>query len=150
MGLDGAHNIIGEISAPTTLLWFCHARKVVGYCPAGVQGTVLGIAVDLSALSYFLCPFPGPRRVGIPGQLVPVGSDCASWRRAVSRGSAHPQSRTWVGVGSDVWPGLLVGKAVRRWAGVGSETFRSERRARVGSGRRSSSARPFGRRLDHP
>ena len=28
------------------------------YCAAGVQGTVLGIAVDLSALPYLLRPFP--------------------------------------------------------------------------------------------
>ena len=60
MGVDGAHNTVGEMSAPTTLLGFCHARKVAGYCPAGVQGTVLGIAVDLSALPYFLCLFPSP------------------------------------------------------------------------------------------
>ena len=62
----------------------------VGYCPAGVQGTVLGIAVDLSALPYLLRLFPGPHRAGVLGGLVPVGSDCASWRGAVSRGLAHP------------------------------------------------------------
>ena len=50
MGVDGAHNTIGEMSAPRTLLGFCHARKVAGYYLAGVQGMVLGIAVDLSAL----------------------------------------------------------------------------------------------------
>ena len=55
MGVDGAHNTVGKMSAPTTLL-----GKVVGYCPAGVQGTVLDIAVDLSALLYFLRLFPGP------------------------------------------------------------------------------------------
>ena len=33
--------LVGEMSAPTTLLGFCYAREVVGYCPAGVQGTVL-------------------------------------------------------------------------------------------------------------
>ena len=36
MGVDGAHNTIGKMSAPTTLLAFCQAREVVGYCPAGV------------------------------------------------------------------------------------------------------------------
>ena len=41
------------MSVPTTLLVFCHAREVAGYCPTGVQGMVLGIAVDLSALPYF-------------------------------------------------------------------------------------------------
>ena len=58
------------MSAPTTLL-----GKVAGYSPIGVQGTVLGIAVDLSALPYFLHPFPGPYRAGVPGRLVPVGPD---------------------------------------------------------------------------
>ena len=53
MGVDGAHNTVGKMSAPTTLLGFCHAREVAGYCPAGVQGTFLGIVVDLSALTYF-------------------------------------------------------------------------------------------------
>ena len=36
MGVDGAHNTIGKMSAPTTLLGFCYAREVVGYCLAGV------------------------------------------------------------------------------------------------------------------
>ena len=99
------------MSAPTTLLGFCHAREVVGYCPAGVKGTFLGIAVDLGALPYFFRLFPGSHRVGVPDRLVPVGSDCASWRRAISRGSVHSQSETWVGVRSGVWPGLPVGEA---------------------------------------
>ena len=60
MGVDGAHNTVGKMSAPTTLLGFCHAREVAGYCPAGVHGMVLGIAFDLSALPYFLRLFPGP------------------------------------------------------------------------------------------
>ena len=102
MGVDGAHNTVGKMLAPTTLLEFCHAREVVGYCPAGVHGMVLGIAVDLSALPYFLHPFSGPYRAGVPGRLVPVGSDCASRRGVVSRGSAHPRSEKRVGVRSDV------------------------------------------------
>jgi len=59
---------------------------------------VLGIEVDLSALPYFLHLFPGPYRAGIPGRLVPVSSDRASRRRAVSRGLTHPRSETQVGV----------------------------------------------------
>ena len=55
MGVDVAHNTVRKMSAPTTLL-----GKVAGYCPAGVQGMVLGIAVDLSALPYFFRLFPGP------------------------------------------------------------------------------------------
>ena len=36
MGVDGAHNTVGKMSAPTTLLGFCHAKEVVEYCPTGV------------------------------------------------------------------------------------------------------------------
>ena len=94
---------------------------------------VLGIAVDLSALSYFLYQFLGSYRAGVPGRLVPVGSDCASWRGVVSMGSAHPRSEKRVGVRSGVWPGLPVGEAIQRWARVRSE-------------RCSSLVRPSGRR----
>ena len=68
MGVDGAHNTVGKMSAPTTLLGFCHAREVAGYYQ-GVQGMFLGIAVDLSALPYFLRPFLGPHRAGILSRL---------------------------------------------------------------------------------
>ena len=114
---------------------------------------VLGIAVDLSALPYLLHPFPGPHRAGVPGRLVPVGSDCASRRRAVSRGSAHPQSETQVGVESGVWPGLSVGEAGqsrKRALFLFGQAFRSESQAGVRSERCSSLARPSGRRLDRP
>ena len=88
------------MSVPTTLLELCHAREVAGYCPVGVQGTVLGIADDLGALSYLLCLFSGPYRAGVSGRLVLVGSNCVSQSRVVSRGSAHPveevgQSQKW-------------------------------------------------------
>ena len=53
MRVNGAHNTVGKISAPTTLFGLCYAREVAGYCPAGVQGTFLGIVVDLGALLYF-------------------------------------------------------------------------------------------------
>ena len=72
MRVDGAHNTVGQILAPTTLFGFCHAREIAGYYPTGVQGTVLGIAVDLGALPYFFHPFPGLHRAGVPGRLVPV------------------------------------------------------------------------------
>ena len=65
-------------------------------CPVGsigAQGTVLGIAVDLNALPYFLRLFLGPYRAGVPGQLVLVGSDYANRRGAVSRGLAHSQMK---------------------------------------------------------
>ena len=102
------------MSAPTTLLGFCHAREVAGYCPADVQGTFLGIAVDLNALSYLLRPFLDPYRAGVPGWLVPIGSDCTSWRGAVSRGSTHLRSERGTKSEASVvpsWPGLPVKEA---------------------------------------
>ena len=39
----------------------------------------------------------------------------------------HPQPETRVRVGSGVWPDLPVEEAIRRWAGGGSQAFRSER-----------------------
>ena len=36
MGVDGAHNIVGEMSVSTKLLAFYHVREVAGYCPTGV------------------------------------------------------------------------------------------------------------------
>ena len=42
---DGTHNTVREMSAPTALLGFCHAREVVGYCMVGAQGMVPGIVV---------------------------------------------------------------------------------------------------------
>ena len=35
MGVDGAYNTVGKMSAPTTLLGFCHVREVAEYCLAG-------------------------------------------------------------------------------------------------------------------
>ena len=32
MGVNGAHNTIGKMSAPTTLFGLCCAREVVEYC----------------------------------------------------------------------------------------------------------------------
>ena len=133
------------MSAPTTLLGFCHVREVVGYCPAGIQGTVLGTAVDLSVLPYFFCSFIDPYRAGVPDRLVPVDSVCASRRRAVSRVFAYPGRRREVRVGGSALPGLPVREAVQRWARDRSE--HSDRRGGPESenGRRSSSARPSDR-----
>ena len=59
--------------------------------------------------------YPCPDRAGVPGRLIPVGSDRASRRRAVSRGWAYPRSES-VGSESEVvfGPGLPIGEAVRR------------------------------------
>ena len=96
-------------------------------------------------------------RAGVPGRLVPVGYDCASRRGAVSRGSAHSRSEKRVEVGSSVLARpsgrrgrLEVGRCRKRALFLLCEAFQVERRAEVGSGRRSSSARPSGRRLDRP
>ena len=62
----------------------------------------------------FLRLFPGPFRAGVPSWLVPVGSGCASWRRAVSRVFTYPGQRHGVGVGGSALPGLPVGETVRR------------------------------------
>ena len=109
---------------------------------------VLGFAVDLSVLFYLLCPFPGPHRAGVPGRLVPVGSNCASRRRAVSKDPVYPRSETRVGVRSVVWPGFPVEEAgrSRKRALFFGQAFRSERWAGVRSERCSSTARPSGRR----
>ena len=115
---------------------------------------------SLTRVSYFTCSarLPGPHRAGVPGRLAPVGSNCASQRRAISRGTVHPRSETWVGVGSkrrstlarpsgqrdgpeleasdvSLWPGLPVGEAGRsrkRVLFLFGQAFRLERRARVG------------------
>ena len=157
MGVDGAHNSIGKMSAPTTLLGFFYAREVVGYCPTGVQGTFFDITVDLGALLYFFHTFPGPYRLSVTGRLVPVGSDCANRRRAVSRGLAHPRLETRVGVGkwclarpSGRRGHSEVGRCQKRELFLLCEAFWWERRARVRSGRRSSLARPSSQRLDYP
>ena len=71
MGVDGAHNTVVKMSTPTTLLGFCYVREVIGYYPIGVQGMVLGFAVDLGALPCFLHLFPSPYRAGVPGRLGP-------------------------------------------------------------------------------
>jgi len=136
------------MSAPTTLLEFCHARKVVGYYPVGAQGTVLGIAVDLSALPCFLRLFHSPYRVGVSGRLVTVGSDLRQSERSCKQGfGASPvgeagRSRKWC----LARPSGRRGRPEAGWRPKGA--LRSERRARVGSGHRSSSARPFGRGSD--
>ena len=57
------------MSAPTTLLRFYNAREVVGDCPAGVQGTVSGIAV----LTYAPCLTFSARFLVLTERVSPVG-----------------------------------------------------------------------------
>ena len=118
MGVYGAHNTVRKISAHTTLC----VREAVEYCSCRRTGYGPWYrGFDFVCPPCFLCMSPGPYRAGVPGRLVPFGSDCVSWRGAVSRGSAHPRSEKRVGVGSSVGLGLPVGEAVRRQAGDRSE-----------------------------
>ena len=61
------------------------------------QGTVLGIAVDLSALPYLLRLLPGPTPSRCPGRSFPVGPDHVGREREASKGPAYPRSeeRGW-------------------------------------------------------
>ena len=126
-------------------------------CQEGSQGTVwqvhrvrsLVLRFDLCALPCFLRLFPGPFQAGVPGRLVPVGSDYASQRRDVSKGPVHLRSETRVGVESGVWPGLSVrdaGQSRKRAPFLLGQACWLERQARVGSERCSSLARPSSQR----
>ena len=68
MGVNGAHNTVGKISAPTTLFVSGRLQSIIS---TGVQGTVPGIVVGLVRLAL-LClsvpwSFPSgrPRSVGL-------------------------------------------------------------------------------------
>ena len=91
-------------------------------CPIStvdVQGSVLGAAVDLSALPYFLRMFPGPYRAGVPGRLVPISSDRASRRRVVSRVWRTPGWRRESELEVVLWPGPSVGEGGDRCGSSG-------------------------------
>ena len=122
---------------------------------------VLGIAVDLSALSYLLrlILWVLTEQASLFDRFL-VGSDHAGRRRAVSRGSVYSRSEKRAGVGNERHPFLAkpsdrrgcleVGRCWKRALFLLREAFRSERQVGVRSERRSSLARPFGRRLDRP
>ena len=99
------------MSAPTILFVLGWLQSTV---PVGDRVWSLVSWFDLSALPCFLRSFPGPFWAGVPGRLVPVGSGCASRRRAVSRVFAYPGQRHGVRVGGSALPGLSVGETVRR------------------------------------
>ena len=105
---------------------------------------------DLCALPYLLRLFPGPYRAGVPGRLVLVGSDCASWRRAVSRAWHIPGRTCGVRVGSSALARPSGSRGCPEAGWRPKRALRSERWAGVGSGHRSSSARPFDWKFDHP
>ena len=81
-----------------------------------VPGTVVLICEPCLA---FLRTSSGSYRTGIPGRMALVGSECAGWRRAVSRiltslGQRDTGSKSEVGLGA----GLLIREAVQRHAGA--------------------------------
>ena len=106
---NGAYNTVGENVGAYNTAWAlpCQGGWRVLFLQVYRVRTLV-LRFELCALPYFLCPFYGLYRAGVPGRLVPVGSDRASQRRVVSRGLTHPRSETWGRVGSGVWPGLPV------------------------------------------
>ena len=114
MRVNGTHNTVGENVDAYNTVWVltCQGGRRVLF-PQVYRVRTPVLRFDLCALPYFLCLFLGPYRAGVPGRLVPVSSDRASRRRAVSRGLVHPRLETRVGAKSGVWPGLPVGEAGR-------------------------------------
>ena len=93
MGVNGAHNNVGENVGAYNIVWVLSCqkgRRVLFLQVYRVRSPILWF--DSCALPYFLRLFPGPYRAGILGRLVLVGSDCASQRGVVSRGLVHPWS----------------------------------------------------------
>ena len=91
MRVNGAHNTVGENVGAYNTAWVlsCQgSRRVLFLQVYRVRSLILRF--DLCALSYFLRPFPSPYQAGVPGRLVLVGSECASWRISASRGLVHP------------------------------------------------------------
>ena len=81
----------------------------------------------------FLRTSPSPYRAGVPGRLIPIGSNRANRRRAVSRGWAYPRSES---AGSELEVVLLArlfGQRGRPEAGWRPDrALRSKRWARAG------------------
>ena len=98
------------------------------YCPIDVQGTILGIAVDLSALPYLLRLILG----SFTERASPFGRSQSAptalvGERAISRGLVYFRSEKRVGVRSECRP--LLGQAFGSEKRVGIE---SERRPLLG------------------
>ena len=90
MGVNGTHNNVGENIGAYNTVWalLCQGGcRVLFLQVYRVRSLVLQF--DLCTLPYFFRLFPDPYRAGVPGWLALVGSECASWRRAVSRGLVH-------------------------------------------------------------
>ena len=82
MRVNGTHNTVGENVGAYNTAWVLSHQggcKVLFPQVYKVRSPVLQF--DLCALPYFLRPFLGPYRAGIPGRLGSVGSDRASRTR---------------------------------------------------------------------
>ena len=118
MGVNGAHNTIeGNVGTYNTVC----VRAVAEYCSCRRTG----YSPWYHGLTCAPCPallhlFPSPFRAGVPGRLVPVGSGCASRRRAVSRASAYPGRRHEVGVESSALARPSGRRGCPEAAGVGA------------------------------
>ena len=126
MGVNGADNIVEENVGAYNTAWVLscqRGRRVLFLQVYKVRSPVSWF--DLCALPCFLRSFPISFRASIPGRLVPVGSDCASRRRTVSRVFTYPGRRHGVGVGSSALArpsgrrGYLEAAGVRASAPIG-------------------------------
>jgi hypothetical protein len=180
MGIDGAHNTVGQNIGAHNTAWvliglegcrapFWHVLSVLSYRCTGYGPWYYGLtwAFCLTCSACFL----EPHRAGILGRSVLVdftmlvGEEsyavvgCIPGRRRGSESAAllaRPSGRRggseseasnvpWLGL-----PVREVGQSQKQGMFLLSQAFQSERRAKVGSGRHSSLARPSDRRLDHP
>ena len=119
------------------------------YCPAGVQGTVLGFVVDLSVLPYLLHPFPVSSLSGCPRSVGPsllrlrqleksckqrfgaslIGKVGQSQKRCLSRPSGWRRGPELEASDVPPWPGLSVreaGQSRKRALFLLGQAFRSE------------------------
>ena len=105
----GAHNTVRVLTKvakhPSSMAW--------RYCPAGAQGTVLGIVVDLSALPYLLRLILGSSPSGhpwlvVPSRLRPRWSE-KSCKQRFGVFPVGKAGRSQKRVLSPPWPGLPVG-----------------------------------------
>ena len=127
MGVNGAHNTIGENVGANNTAWVlsCQGgRRVLFQHVYRVWSLVLWF--DLCALACFLRSSPGPFRAGVPGRIAPVGSGRASRRRVVSRVPVNPGRRRKIRVSSSAWARPSDRRGRPKAAGVRSE--RSGRR----------------------
>ena len=112
MGGNGAHDTVGENTGAynIVLALLCQGGCRVLFLQV-YRVWSLVLRFDLCALPYFLRPFPGSDRAGVPGRLVSVGSSLRQSEKSSEQGfGASP-----------------VGDAGRSRKRCFSQDFRSER-----------------------